>query len=96
MLSENDIYSYNYALLQRDYFRDQLNSSQINDALISRISNNMILINIKSLILDITWSVSVEISACQYNDIDITNYINITNDTGNKNYSTRDNLFKFL
>lgn len=89
MLSENDIYSYNYALLQRDYFRDQLNSSQINDALISRISNNLILINIKSLILDITWSVSVEVSACQYNDIDITNYINITNDTGNKNYSTQ-------
>lgn len=84
MLSEDDIYSYNYILLQRDHFGDQLNSSQINDTLISRVSNNMILINIKSLILDITWSVSVEVSACQYNNMDITNYTNITNNIGNK------------
>lgn len=80
ILSEEDIYSYTYILLQKDYGGNQLNSSKVNNALISRINGSMILINIKSLIYDLTWSVSVEVSGCQY--IDTTNY---TNATSNEN-----------
>ena len=37
----------------------------------------MVSINIQSLIHDETWSVSVEVSGCEYDDT--TQYINITN-----------------
>ncbi|XP_019851570.1 PREDICTED: uncharacterized protein LOC109581697 isoform X1 [Amphimedon queenslandica] len=69
--------AYTYTLHQRDYCENQLNSSEINNTLISRINNTMVSINIQSLIEDETWSVSVEVAVCQYNDT--TQYINITN-----------------
>ncbi|XP_019863469.1 PREDICTED: uncharacterized protein LOC109592475 [Amphimedon queenslandica] len=69
--------AYTYTLHQRDYCKNQLNSSEINNTLISEINDTIVLINIQSLMYDETWSVSVEVAVCQYNDT--TQYINITN-----------------
>ena len=76
---------YTYTLLQRDYCQQLLNSSEFNDTLddIDDITpNTLIPINasVQSLILDSTWSISVQVSNRFGNDS--TAYTNITN-TGN-------------
>ena len=76
---------YTYTLLQRDYCQRPLNSSQINvsiDDINDTTLNTLISIsvNVQSLILDSTWSISVQVSNRFGNDT--TAYTNITN-TGN-------------
>ena len=76
--------NYTFTLLQRDYCEESLDSSQImitNDD-IDDIVNTLISIsvNVQSLILKSTWSISVQVSNRLGNDG--TTYTNIT-DTGN-------------
>ena len=76
--------NYTFTLLQRDYCEGSLDSSQImitNDD-INDIVNTLISIsvNVQSLILKSTWSISVQVSNRFGNDG--TTYTNIT-DTGN-------------
>ena len=76
---------YTYTLLQRDYCQRPLNSSQINVTLddIDDIAPNTLIpisVNVQSLILYSTWSISVHVSNRFGNDT--TPYTNIT-DTGN-------------
>ena len=78
-----------YTLLQRDYCQQPLNSSQINvtlDDIDNTTPNTLISIsvNVQSLILKSTWSISVQVSNRFGNDT--TAYTNIT-DTGNDNNS---------
>ena len=78
-----------YTLLQRDYCQRPLNSSQINVTLddIDDIAPNTLIpisVNVQSLILNSTWSISVQVSNRFGNDT--TAYTNITKnitDTGN-------------
>ena len=70
-----------YTLLQRDYCQWPLNSSQINvtlDDIDDSTPNTVIQIsvNVQSLILKSTWSISVQVSNRFGNDR--TDYINIT------------------
>ena len=74
-----------YTLLQRDYCQRLLNSSQINvtlDDIDDSTPNTVIqiIVNVQSLILNSTWSISVQVSNRFGNDT--TAYTNIT-DTGN-------------
>ena len=74
-----------YTLLQRDYCQRLLNSSEIDVTLndTDYIAPNTVIsisVNVQSLILDSTWSISVQVSNRFGNDS--TDYINIT-DTGN-------------
>ena len=76
---------YTYTLLQRDYCQQLLNSSKINvtlDDIDDSTPNTLIPINanVQSLILNSTWSISVQASNRFGNDS--TTYTNIT-DTGN-------------
>ena len=73
---------YTYTLLQRDYCQRLLNSSQINVTLDDITPNTLIPIsvNVQSLILNSTWSISVQVSNRFGNDS--MTYTNIT-DTGN-------------
>ena len=76
---------YTYTLLQRDYCQRHLNLSQINVTLdnIDGTTPNTVMsisVNVQSLILDSTWSISVQVS--NRFDNDSTAYTNIT-DTGN-------------
>ena len=74
-----------YTLLQRDYCQRPLNSSEINVTLddTDNTAPNTVMpisVNVQSLILKSTWSISVEVSNRFGNDS--TAYTNIT-DTGN-------------
>ena len=76
---------YTYTLLQRDYCQQPLNSSEINTILddIDDTTPNTVIpisVNVQSLILKSTWSISVQVSNRFGNDS--TTYTNITN-TGN-------------
>ena len=76
---------YTYTLLQRDYCQKLLNSSEINvtlDDIDDTTPNTLIPISVyvQSLILNSTWSISVQVSNRFGNDT--TTYTNIT-DTGN-------------
>ena len=76
---------YTYTLLQRDFCQQLLNSSEINVTLddIDDITPNTLIpisVNVQSLILNSTWSISVQVSNRFGNDT--TAYANIT-DTGN-------------
>ena len=79
--------NYTFTLLQRDYCDGSLSSSQImitNDDIDDTVNTLIsISVNVQSLILNLTQSISVQVSNRFGNDT--TAYTNIT-DTGNNNY----------
>lgn len=78
VISIDDLLSYNYSLLQRDYFGVQLNSSEVILQSTDRLSSDTVSVTVQSLISNYTWSVAVEVNGCM-NTTDMTLYTNITN-----------------